>query len=65
MTACSQPHATIGHNAHLRRVGRVHRGASVVGFVCFGLSIGLIGLSVWLALLPLAFWTGWIQLASP
>jgi hypothetical protein len=65
MTACSHPPASIERIAGIRRVDRVHRAASVVGLVCFGLSIGLIGLNVWVALLPLAFWTGWIQLASP
>jgi hypothetical protein len=65
MTACSHPPADMGRIADIRRIDRVHRAASGVGVVCFGLSIGLIGLSVWLALLPLAFWTGWIQLASP
>jgi hypothetical protein len=37
----------------------------VVALVCVCCSVGLIGLDFWLALLPLAFWTGWIQLASP
>jgi hypothetical protein len=65
MTPCSRPPANIERIAGVRRVDRVHRAASVVGLGCFGLSILLIGLNVWVALLPLAFWTGWIQVASP
>jgi hypothetical protein len=52
-------------SAHIIRVDRVHRAAAVLALACVSLSVGLMGLSNWLALLPLAFWTGWIQLASP
>jgi hypothetical protein len=50
---------------HIRRIDRLRRATTLLVVTCCGLSVALIGLSVWLALLPLAFWTGWIQLASP
>jgi hypothetical protein len=53
------------NSCHLHRIDRVHRGAASLGLLCVASSVALIGLGRWLALLPLAFWTGWVQLSSP
>ncbi len=47
------------------RLAYVSRLASALAIACTAAAVLLMAVSPWAALLPLAFWSGWVRLSDP